>query len=210
MARSIPFTFDDAERSSAAKFDDSLKMAVGDFQRALRALLEDSSIDDPTMLALVGQLRAALTNRETLAAILSGNAPKPPKALGGGSPSGDIDDLQDELDAAQEKLRKLESDRKALEEVLHAFDMSALPSADSHYDGNDLRNKARSKKTDIERAASAAPADFVKKDEIKPPADAAKTALQKARDAMGGAKKLDQSDFDVITHALETILRAVS
>lgn len=169
-----------AATTAAAKYGEQVQNAAGQITMGLDDLMADPTVGASAKLAVIQQVAAVLANKDTLIAFLAGQAaPKATKALGGsgGSPSGDPDDLQDELDAALTRVRQLEADRKALEEVLHALGMSALPRNDTPYDANALRAAARTKKADIERAAAAAPADSVKKAAVKAKLDELKAAL---------------------------------
>ncbi len=159
-----------AATTAAAKYGEQVQNAAGQITMGLDDLMADPTVGASAKLAVIQQVAAVLANKDTLIAFLAGQAaPKATKALGGsgGSPSGDPDNLQDQLDAALARVRQFEVDRKALEEVLHAFGMSTHPRNDTPYDANTLRGAARNKKADIERAAAAAPADFIPKSAVR-------------------------------------------
>ena len=171
-------------------------------------LLADPSAGRPAKLAVIQQLGAVLANRETLVAFMSGQAMKAPKVLGGPSTTGDPDDMQDQLDAANAANRHLVADRKALEEALHALGMSVLMPG-LHYDANSVRTLAAQKRTEIQRAAAAVVGsnDYVRKDAVKPVLEEAKGLVGNVTADLVGKKVNGQKP---ITDKIDQAIRLVS
>ena len=192
-----------ASTSATADFDATVQKAASTLIMGIDDLMANPSAGRPAKLAVLQRLAAVLSGPEEIVAFMSGGGQAAPttRALGGNP-----DDLQNELNAAETRLRQLEADRSALEEVLIVLSIPRLM-PDMPYDGNNLRNTARTKLADIEHAASAAPADMVKKNNIR----VKLTELKNAIDAIKTAPMSNKVDgIDAVKDKLREVVQMVS